>query len=157
MSSKTKGGRMPFEPRQNKKKKLKQAATPSQKVSAKPKQADRSNAGLATIPDVVSKRMARRMALFCGIPTAMGMSSFFVFYWILSHKWLELPPYFVLFVTLSLFGLGFLGLSYGIFSASWDENRVGSWWGLEEFKLNWGRMGDSIASWRTSRKQAKGD
>jgi len=97
------------------------------------------------------------MAVFCGIPTAMGMTSFFVFYWILSHEWLELPPYFVLFVTIGLFGLGFLGLSYGIFSASWDENRAGSWWGLEEFKLNWGRLGDSIASWRASRKQAKGD
>jgi hypothetical protein len=157
MSSKTKGGRIPFEPRQNKKKKLKKAAAPTQIVSTKSKQADRSNAGLAAIPDVVSKRMARRMAVFCGIPTAMGMSSFFVFYWVLSHKWLELPPYFVLFVTLSLFGLGFLGLSYGIFSASWDENKVGSWWGLEEFKLNWGRMGDSIASWRASRQGAKGD
>lgn len=155
MSSKNKRGRMPFEPRQNKKKKLNKAAAPTQAASAKPKQADRSNT--AAIPDVVSKRMARRMAVFCGIPTAMGMSSFFVFYWILSHQWLELPPYLVLFVTLSLFGLGFLGLSYGIFSASWDENKAGSWWGLEEFKLNWGRMGDSIASWRASRKAANED
>jgi hypothetical protein len=155
MSSKNKRGPMPFEPRQNKKKKLKQAATSTQKVSAKSQQVNRSNT--AAIPDVVSKRMARRMAVFCGIPTAMGMSSFFIFYWILSHQWLELPPYFVLFVTLSWFGLGFLGLSYGIFSASWDENKVGSWWGLEEFKLNWGRMGNSISSWRASRKEAKGE
>ena len=85
------------------------------------------------------------MAIFCGIPTGLGMASFFIFYGIVSQKWLEIPPYLVFITTLGLFGLGFLGLSYGIFSASWDEERLGSWWGWEEFKVNFGR---TVTAWR---------
>ncbi|MDW8463816.1 MAG: PAM68 family protein [Geminocystis sp.] len=62
-----------------------------------------------------------------------------------------MPNTAVLLVTLGLFGLGVLGLSYGIFSASWDEDRVGSWWGWSEFKLNFGRF---VSAWREHRQKA---
>ena len=155
MSSEEKRGRLPFEPRQTKKKTAKKASAKvsPDRVSSNSQKATSSDASLSAIPDVVSKRMARRMAIFCGIPTSMGISSFFIFYWISSHQWLELPPYIVLFATFSLFGLGFVGLSYGIFSASWDENQAGSWLGLEQIKLNWQRTTDA---WKASRKNAKG-
>jgi hypothetical protein len=155
MSANSKRGRLPFEPRQNKKNKSKKVATSTAKESVQPKQTAKSDASLAAIPDVVSKRMARRMALFCGIPTGLGMSSFVIFYWLFSQELLELPPYVVLFVSISLFGLGFLGLSYGILSASWDENRVGSRLGIEEFQLNWGRTWKAISGGRADSKKAK--
>ncbi|MGK7934614.1 MAG: PAM68 family protein [Xenococcaceae cyanobacterium] len=169
MSSEDKRGRLPFEPRQNKKKNTNKASakvenkstktsqkseTKSNRKGANSRQVDSADASLSAIPDVVSKRMARRMALFCGIPTSLGISSFFIFYWISSNQWLVLPPYLVLFVSFSLFGLGFVGLSYGIFSASWDETQAGSWLGLEQIKTNWQR---TTSAWKSSRKSAKGN
>jgi hypothetical protein len=133
--------RLPFEPAQ---KKTKNPRRPTSANLPKPK-TQREAASLKAIPEEVSKRIGKRMAVFCGIPTGLGMASFFIFYGIVSQKWLEIPPYLVFITTLGLFGLGFLGLSYGIFSASWDEERLGSWWGWEEFKVNFGR---TVTAWR---------
>lgn len=80
------------------------------------------------------------------------MFSFFIFYWVVSHEWLEIPTYAVAGVSLGLFGLGVLGLSYGIFSASWDEDRVGGWFGWPEFTSN---LGKTLEAWRIARKEAK--
>lgn len=140
---------LPFEPRKKKKKQDKQQATNS-KATAKAKPAQKrankkEEASLSAIPDAVSKRMARRMMFFSGIPTAIGISSFFVFYWLFSQKIVEFPPYLVLLVTAGLFGLGFVGLSYSVFSASWDEDREGGVVGVDEFKLNFGR---TISAWK---------
>lgn len=155
MSSESKRGRLPFEPRQNKKKKPKQEPTVVEPVTEKPKKAkSKSEASLGAIPTAVSKRMARRMALFCTFPTALGMLSFVFFYWVRTNNILELPSFIVLIVSLSFFGIGMLGLSYGIFSASWDENRVGSWLGIEEFKIN---LQQTISAWRNSRNTSQGD
>lgn len=150
MSSEPPSKRLPFEPRQKKKKTAKKTAKTPQKPASTPvTKADSQSPSLRAIPDGVSKRMIRRMALFSGIPSALGMSSFFIAYWIVSYDWFKLPPYVVLAVSLGLFGLGVLGLSYGIFSTSWDEDRLGSWWGWQEFKLNFGR---TIDAWRTAKK-----
>lgn len=148
--------KLPFEPRQKKKKPLKQPPLPSKKTgvgnSFQTETSTQTKRSSSAIPDLVSKRMVRRMALFAGIPTALGMSSFFIFYWIVSHKLAKIPTYAVLFVSLGLFGLGVLGLSFGIFSTSWDEERVGGWWGVQEFKVNLGR---TIEAWRSARKAGK--
>jgi Photosynthesis affected mutant 68 len=96
--------------------------------------------------------MIRRMALFSGIPTAMGIGSFVVSYYVVINKIIELPTVAVLLVSLGFFGLGVLGLSYGILSTSWDEDRVGSPLGGEEFALNLGRM---VQAWKTSRQEAR--
>ncbi len=145
---------IPFEPGQKKKKKQKGSPetvnTPVQ-TKGKPKQRP-NDSSLSAIPDLVSQRMIRRMAIFSGIPTGLGMSSFFVFYWIVSHQWLDIPTAAVGAVSLGLFGLGVLGLSYGIFSSSWDEHHVGSWWGWQEFTSNLGR---TIEAWRNARQEAK--
>jgi hypothetical protein len=90
--------------------------------------------------------MMRRMALFCGVPTTLGMLTFVVSYIIVSHEWLKLPNYAVLIISLSWFGLGFLGLSYGVLSASWEEEVPGSLLGLQEFGTNWKRM---TSAWRS--------
>ena len=163
MAEKSRSESLPFEPRKKKKKAPKVAAkteksTPAAaKKSAKEsvkatkeakkarKKRNREEASLSAIPDAVSKRMTRRMLFFSGIPTAMGIASFFVFYWLFSQKLVEFPPYLVLFVTAGLFGLGFVGLSYSVFSASWDETIEGSLVGVGEFKTNFGR---TISAWK---------
>lgn len=140
---------LPFEPRKKKKKQDKQPVTNSKATvkakSAKKSTNKREESSLSAIPDAVSKRMARRMMFFSGIPTAIGISSFFVFYWLFAQKIIEFPPYLVLLVTAGLFGLGFIGLSYSVFSASWDEEREGGFVGFNEFKLNFGR---TISAWK---------
>lgn len=151
MPSESKRERLPFEPRQNKKQKPPKTSPKVEAVSQSPK-TSKSDASLSAIPDVVSKRMAFRMAVCCGIPTALGMSSFVIFYWLRIKEIIELPPYAVLFVSLGFLGLGIIGLSYGIFSASWDEHQSGSFLGAAEFKTNLGR---TIGAWRESRHKKK--
>jgi hypothetical protein len=152
MPSSSSRGSLPFEPRSKKKKKQSQktdsSPQPTQKASKAVKDPD--SPSLQAIPEVVSRRMVRRMALFCGIPSGLGMSSFVVSYLIVSKGWFELPTYAVLAVSLGLFGLGVLGLSYGIFSTSWEEDRIGGWWGWQEFTLNFGR---TINAWRSERQK----
>ncbi|NEO87974.1 MAG: DUF3464 family protein [Spirulina sp. SIO3F2] len=139
--------RLPFEP------KRKRDKPPKKKpATATAKASDRSESALNAIPDDVSRRMGRRMAIFCGVPTGLGLSSFFIFYLFVSQGWLELPPYVVFYVTLVLFGLGVVGLSYGILSTSWESGRPGGWLGWQEFTLNLGRV---FEAWRTFRQTAK--
>ena len=158
MPEKSAKNRLPFEPGQNKKqkteKKLPQnsAATKETKQKSRKKSTRKNDpeASLSAIPKAVSRRMARRMAIFSGIPTLIGISSFFIFYWLFSHEIIEFPPYLVLFFTAGFFGLGVIGLSYGIFSASWDEDRSGGIVGAAEFKTNFDR---TIAAWRNERQK----
>ncbi|MEM8676908.1 MAG: PAM68 family protein [Cyanobacteria bacterium P01_G01_bin.67] len=158
MPSDPKRGRLPFEPRNNNKKKSEQTTPAASNTSSKKKakstaRSSRNNSNLSAIPDVVSKRMGRRMAVFCGIPSTLGMSSLFVFYWLKVKEVIDLPPYVALAVSFGFLLLGVVGLSYGLFSASWDEERVGSTWGGDEFKINLERTKDA---WKASKK-AKAD
>ncbi|NES81364.1 MAG: DUF3464 family protein [Moorea sp. SIO2B7] len=155
MSSESPKEGLPFEPRQKKKKKPKKAPVKEQKPVENTDNSAYSakNANLSAIPDSVSKRMIRRMALFSGIPTALGISSFFIFYWIVRQDWFELPTVVVLMVSMGFFGLGVLGLTYGILSTSWDEDRLGSWWGWQDFTINFSRM---TSAWRAARQEAQG-
>ncbi|ELR96440.1 PAM68 family protein [Gloeocapsa sp. PCC 73106] len=142
MSSERK--KIPFEPRQ-KKKKTPPAEYPENSAY------NSQNASLSTIPEAVSKRMIKRMIALSGIPTALGVSSFFAFYWIVSHQWFKVPTPAVVLVTMGFFGLGVLGLSYGILSASWDEEIKGSFLGLKEFQINFKRM---ISAWKSAREES---
>ncbi len=90
--------------------------------------------------------MVRRMAVFCGIPSGLGLSSFFVNYYLLVNHVVALPSYFTLVESLTLFGLGFLGISYGVFSASWDPE-PGSLLGIREFRRN---LSNTLKQWRAS-------
>ena len=133
MSSPGTGDRpLPFEPKSKKKKTPKK---PEPTVETK-------NQG---IPQEVTRRMVKRMAFFSGIPTVLGMSSFFIAYLIVNAG-VKLPPYIVLTVSLGLFGLGVLGLTYGILSSSWEVDRAGSLLGWSDFKLNFVRMSRALRS-----------
>jgi hypothetical protein len=135
-----------------KKKKIpKKPAVPPIPSPKSPKNSARAKSN--PIPEEVSQRMVRRMALFSGIPTALGMSSFFISYWIVKQEWFKLPTAAVALVSFGLFGLGVIGLSYGIFSTSWDEERPGGWFGWQEFTTNFGR---TAKAWRTAKKETQG-
>ncbi|MBW4482163.1 MAG: PAM68 family protein [Tildeniella torsiva UHER 1998/13D] len=117
------------------------AASAKPGVVSKKKDGAKPSAKSATaIPEVVSDRMLRRMLAFSGVPTGVGILTFFVSYYLVVNQVVELPSYFVLLITLGCFGLGVVGLTYGVLSASWDEDRPGTRLGLDEFRLNFGRM-----------------
>lgn len=147
--------RLPFEPTQNRKKQPKKATVATSasvtKAGQPESKATVQQRAFAGVPEEVSSRMARRMALFCGIPTSLGMVTFVVSYFVVSQHLFKLPTVAVFLVSLGFFGLGVVGLSYGAFSASWDEGRVGSWLGWSEAKTNVGR---AIASWKEAREKA---
>ena len=144
--------RLPFEPGKRKVEAEKQTAsaqvtsdradskTPNQGQSTKVSRSSRQQTAQTAIPEVVSRRMLKRMVIFSGLPTLAGVVTFFASYFLLINEVVELPSYFVLFATLGCFGLGVLGLSYGALSASWDEDRVGHWFGVDEFRVNFSRL-----------------
>jgi len=151
--SEQKRDRLPFEPAKKQKQSNQTTPTePSDQSSSTETEDRKAQAKLSAIPEAVSQRMVRRMAFFSGIPTILGILSFFIFYWIVSNELVELPRYTVVFVSMGLFGLGVLGLSYGLISSSWDEKRVGSWFGWNEFTVNVRRI---ISAWRSARRQAR--
>lgn len=100
------------------------------------------------IPDAVSKRMAKRMVVFCGVPTVLSFSSFIGAYFVNTRTELSLPNSLVFSASLGFLVLGVLGLSYGVLSSSWDETATGSLLGVDEFRTNFGRM---VKGWQAAR------
>lgn len=95
--------------------------------------------------------MLGRMVVFSGVPSLLGLVTFPLSYLVITQGWFELPNAAVVVVSLGMLGLGALGLSYGILSASWDEADTGSTLGWREFQLNFARVSEG---WR-NRKQSK--
>ncbi|MBV8886122.1 MAG: PAM68 family protein [Chroococcidiopsidaceae cyanobacterium CP_BM_RX_35] len=160
MKSEQERDRLPFEPSKKRPKPAKNsgpqqpepAKKPEQKLETanKSEQTPSSNTAEMAVPKDVSNRMARRMAVFCGVPTVLGMLTLIVSYIVVSHHWFKLPHVAVVLVSMGFFGLSVLGLSYGILSASWDEQITGTILGWGEFKTNWGRM---VAAWRSTKQK----
>jgi hypothetical protein len=100
-----------------------------------------------SIPTAVANRMARRIALATGVPTLMGMGVFIGSYLLVSRGILEIPPGITLLASGACFLLGVLGLSYGVLSASW-EDQPGSLLGTEQIGVNLSRVRASIKAMR---------
>jgi len=153
MSAEPESNRLPFEPN---KKRQKPAKPKSQTPVAKPdskgneKKKPPFTKEEMAIPQVISQRMIRRVAGFSGIPTALGISTLIISYLLLIYAKIKLPHLAVLLVNMGLFGLGVVGITYGVLSASWDEDRAGSLLGWSEFTTNFGRM---VAVWRETRQK----
>jgi len=150
---------LPFEPttrrRQKNPKKTApaQASSPRKTAAAQARPSPSERKAQRGIPDDVSRRMLRRMFLFCGVPSFLGISSIIASYFVVSRQVVILPPTAVLLVSLGFLGLGVLGLSYGVLSTSWDTGRSGSFWGWREFIVNWQRM---TGAWRAARAKTGG-
>jgi hypothetical protein len=130
-------GRLPFEPDSTKKKAVRSATKQVKSRSIAP--------GEEGIPEAVSKRMARRMAYFAGFPSVLSMLTFVASYVAMQRYHVVVPTVAVLLVSLLFFGLGVVGLSYGMLSASWDEE-PGSLLGFEHVGVNFGRMTEAFKS-----------
>lgn len=77
----------------------------------------------------------------------MGMGVFVASYLLVSRDILDIPPSATLVASGGCFLLGLVGLSYGVFSSSW-EDKPGSLLGSEQIRLNVGRLRESIRSMR---------
>jgi hypothetical protein len=144
---------LPFEPNKKRHKPAKtvtKSVIKNQETQEKPQQQRRYSKQEMAIPEVVSQRMIRRVAGFCGIPTALGITSLIVSYLLVTLADIQLPPIAVLLVNMGLFGLGVVGITYGVLSASWDEETPGTFLGFDEFSTNWGRMTEV---WRDTQKK----
>jgi hypothetical protein len=135
---------VPFEPR-NKKQRKPAAKKGTPVVKPKTSAPAIVERGSGYIPDVVSKRMIRRVLVFCGVPVVMGMAIFLGSYSIVANHLFKVPNTVVLLTSMGCLGLSVLGLTYGILSACWEEDDSikGSVLGWEEFKINFGRMADA--------------
>lgn len=144
---------LPFEPNKKRPKPAKAISQPvikTKETQEKPQQQRRYSKQEMAIPEVVSQRMIRRVAGFCGIPTFLGIASLVISYLLVTLAHVQLPPIAVLLVNMGLFGLGVLGITYGVLSASWDEETPGTLLGFDEFSTNWGRMAEV---WRETQKK----
>lgn len=144
------------------KKKTKPKATP--KTSAKASKSKRKQKKVkgekraspsAVIPKVVSNRMIRRVGIFSGLPTLLAFLAIPASYFVTEQGWIDFPSTVVLLASVSFLGLGLLGVSYGIISASWDEEIKGSAIGISEFKLNISRIQDRRRIQKEQRKLDK--
>lgn len=92
------------------------------------------------IDERVSNRILKRIILFSGIPLLTGFVSFpsLLLYMRVANKGivLDLPLWLGYVASILTFGAGFIGVSYVVFSSSWDPNREGTFLGWEEAKLN---------------------
>ncbi len=91
------------------------------------------------IPKEVANRMARRIAFTTGLPTFLGMGVFVLSYILIVKGITEIAPSVTLVSSAICFLIGLLGLSYGILSASWEDN-PGTLLGLENIRPNIKRM-----------------
>ncbi|CAD0227533.1 PAM68 family protein [Planktothrix agardhii] len=174
MSSERPTARPAFEPKKNRKKTDKATSNPPDKAISDPKPKKTNQKVKATskspqpepksqketkrtytreetaIPEKVSQRMLSRMVVLAGIPLLLGLGSFIGSYFIITQDLLVLPNTAIVILSMGCFGLSVLGLSYGVLSASWDEDAPGSVLGWQEFKLNLGRMQDG---WKAARQK----
>ena len=95
----------------------------------------KKNSSSSGIPKYVADRMARRIFFTTGIPTILGMSVFLISYIIVTRNIAEIAPSATISISALFFLLGLAGLSFGILSASWDEE-PGSFLGIENIPLN---------------------
>ncbi|KAJ1449867.1 hypothetical protein M885DRAFT_448699, partial [Pelagophyceae sp. CCMP2097] len=103
---------------------------------------DNSDAG--RIPDVIATRMGARMAVLGGVPI-FGGYGLFAFFYIQSTQFDNVfQPTQVAFLTTLPWLIGLLGVTFGIASTSWDEDREGSLLGFDEVKTNLERTYDGL-------------
>ena len=89
------------------------------------------------VPQQVTDRMLKRILKFSVTPLVLGFTTGPTFYFLtkIQHQgWVQ--PWMFFTANTLIFGAAFVGISYGVLSASWDPTREGSELGIEEFKQN---------------------
>jgi hypothetical protein len=88
--------------------------------------------------------MMRRVGASVGLPLALGVGFFPVFYYLKAVAKVDVPTWIPFGVSFVFFGAALAGVSYGIVSASWDPAREGSLLGWNEARRNWPVFWDSL-------------
>jgi Photosynthesis affected mutant 68 len=102
------------------------------------------NAGV--LPQAVADRMLRRIVGFSGVPMAT-LLAFFGAYFVAKYKYdVSIIPVVVATTTLSCIATAGVGITYGIMSSSWDEDKEGTKLGFTEAKMNVLRARDGLTS-----------
>lgn len=96
--------------------------------------------------------MVRRVAVLAGVPSALGLSTFFINYYLLINHILVFPNWVTVLESLGLFGISFVGISYGVLSASWEPETDGSLLGLREFRFNFANLREQ---WRDRAREQR--
>jgi len=104
----------------------------------------KENPTAGVIPDKVAQRMLFRMLPLAGVPIFGGIALFVYFYLSATKGDVEFQPTVVAYATTAPWLLGLAGLTFGILSSSWDEDREGSFLGFDEVQLNLGRVLDGL-------------
>ena len=128
---------LPFEPKGSKQ----VAGNKSAKTSS-------ASAKKEAIPRYVADRMARRVAVFTGLPTIAGMGVFVGSYLLITQGVADIAPGLTLATSGGFFLLGLVGLSFGVLSSSWEPD-PGSVLGFENLKPNLQRMKETIRASKT--------
>lgn len=89
------------------------------------------------VPEAVTNRMLQRITFTVGIPFAVGVAFFVLYYYLKAVKKVDIPDWLPLLTSFITFGSAGAGISYGMLSASWDPKREGSMLGWKEAQLNW--------------------
>ena len=100
------------------------------------------------IPRYVADRMARRVAVFTGLPTVAGMGVFVGSYLLITQGVADIAPGLTLATSGGFFLLGLVGLSFGVLSSSWEPD-PGSVLGFENLRPNLQRMKETIRASKT--------
>jgi len=98
----------------------------------------------AVMPEKVAERVGKRGVVLGGSFYFSMLAVFGLAIFLFKAQDVVIPPTLVAFVTLILLVLAVLGGSYGLMSASWDEDREGSLLGTKEFARNMGIVGDGF-------------
>lgn len=105
------------------------------------------------LPEVVADRMLRRILTFGAVPLGL-LFVFFAIYFVLKYKYdITVIPVVVAYSTLGTIGLATLGITYGIFSSSWDEDVEGTALGWQEARKNFVRAKDGLTGAREKEKR----
>jgi hypothetical protein len=102
-----------------------------------PQEKEQEDADDEVVPEVVTNRMLRRIGFTVGIPFAVGIAVFPLFYYLKVIQKLDVPEWLPLLTSMVTFGSAGAGITYGVLSTSWDPLREGSILGWKEAQLNW--------------------
>lgn len=99
---------------------------------------------VAIMPEVVAQRAAKRGMVIGGSFYGVMLLVFGVGILLFKTQDVIIPPTLMAFITLILLGLAIAGSSYGMMSASWEEDKEGSALGIEEFGNNVKALGEGF-------------
>lgn len=99
----------------------------------------------AAIPEKVAMRMGQRMLPFVGLPLLGILGAFTTFWYLATYKNFEFEPVAVAATTIGLLVAGLLGITFSIFSTSWDEDREGGFFGVEEVSKNLNNVREGLS------------